>query len=90
MNLSGDEWKKMSSSDIMALDRTQLVNAEDIVIDTNQCVDVRIKSYLQQTGNPFAWTVGEYILQIGFQEDTDELIDDRILLLAKRRAQITI
>ena len=28
--------------------------------------------------------VGEYILQVGFAEGTEELIDDRMILLAKK------
>ena len=90
MDLSIEELKRMQSLHIMELKREELANAEDIVIDTKKCVESRIKSFIKQTGNPFAQNVGEYILQIGFMEGTDDLIDDRMVLLTKRKTQITV
>ena len=90
MELSIEELKRMQSMNIMDLKREELANAEDIVIDTKKCVESRIKSFIERTGNPFAQNVGEYILQVGFMEGTDDLIDDRMILLTKRKTQITI
>lgn len=90
MNLSIEELKRMQSMDIMELKREELVNAEDIVIDTKECLESRIKAYIEQTGNPFAQNVGEYILQTGFMEGTTDLIDDRLILLIKRKTQIMV
>ena len=75
---------------IMDLKREELADAEDIVIDTEKCVESRIKSFMEQTGNPYALNVGEYILQIGFMDETDDLIDDRMILLTKRKTQIMV
>lgn len=80
--------REMQQINIMDLDRSQLVKAEDIVIDTEKCVESRIRSFMEQTKNPFAQNVGEYILQVGFMEGTNESIDDRMLLLTKRKTQI--
>ena len=90
MDLSIEELKRMQSMHIMELKREELANAEDIVIDTKKCVESRIKSFMEQTGNPFAQYVGEYILQIGFMEGTEDLIDDRMILLTKRKTQIMV
>lgn len=90
MNLSIEELKRMQSMNIMDLKREELADAEDIVIDTEKCVESRIKSFMEQTGNPYALNVGEYILQIGFMEETDDLIDDRMILLTKRKTQIMV
>ncbi len=90
MGLSIEELKRMQSMNIMDLKREELANAEDIVIDTKKCVESRIKSFMEQTGNPYAQNVGEFILQIGFMEGTDDLIDDRMILLTKRKTQITV
>lgn len=90
MDLSIEELKRMQSMNIMDLKREELANAEDIVIDTERCVENRIKSYMEQTGNPFAQNVGEYILQIGFMEGTNDTIDDRMILLTKRKTQIMV
>lgn len=90
MNLSIEELKRMQNMDIMELKREELTNMEDIVIDTTKSVESRIKSFMEQAGNPFAMNVGEYILQIGYMEGTNELLDDRMVLLAKRTAQILV
>lgn len=90
MNLSMEELKHMQNMNIMELKREQLANIEDIVIDTTKSVESRVRSFIEQTKNPFAMNVGEYILQIGYMEGTEELLDDRMVLLAKRTAQIMV
>lgn len=90
MDFSIEELKRMQSMNIMDLKREELISAEEIVIDTGRCVESRIQSYMEQTGNPFAQNVGEYILQIGFMEGTNDTIDDRMILLTKRKTQITV
>lgn len=90
MDISIEELNRMRDMNIMDLKREELTNAEDIVIDTEKCVESRIKSFLEQTKNPFALNVGEYILQIGFLEGTEDLIDDRMILLTKRKTQIML
>lgn len=89
-NMTIEELKRMQSIHIMDLKREELANAEDIVIDTEKCVESRIESYIEQTGNPFAQNVGEYILQIGHMEGATDTIDDRLILLTKRKTQIMI
>lgn len=44
-----------------------------------------INTFMEQTKNPFAQNVGEYILQIGFMEEAEDSIGDRMILLAKKR-----
>ena len=90
MNLSIEELKHMQSMNIMELKREELAHVEDIVIDSKKCVESRIESYIKQTGNPFAINVGEYILQTGFVDEEKESFDDRLILLTKRKIQITI
>lgn len=85
-----EELQRMRNMNIMELDREQLTNIEDIVIDTEASVENRIRSFMEQTKNPFAFNVGEYILQVGYMEDTEETIDDRLLLLARRKMQIMV
>lgn len=89
-NMSIEELKRLQSIHIMDLKREELANAEDIVIDTEKCVESRIESYIEQTGNPFAQNVGEYILQIGHMEGAADTIDDRLILLTKRKTQIMV
>ena len=90
MDFSIEELKRMQGMDIMELDRKELADIRDIVIDTTKSVSSRIRSFLEQTGNPFAMNVGEYILQIGFMEGAEDSIDDRMILLTKRKTQIMV
>ena len=90
MYVTIEQLKAMQFMNIMDLKREELANAEDIVMDTEQCVESRMKSFLEQTGNPFAQNVGEYIVQVGFLEETNDLIDDRMILLTKRKMQIKL
>lgn len=85
-----EQLQQMQTMNIMELERDKLANAEDIVIDMGKSVESRVRSFMEQTGNPFALNVGEYILQLGFAEGTEDLIDDRMILLARRRAQILV
>lgn len=85
-----EQLQQMQNMNIMELERDKLANAEDIMIDTGKSVESRICSFIEQAGNPFALNVGEYILQVGFAEGTEDLIDERMILLARRRAQIMI
>lgn len=87
---SMEQLKQMQDMNIMELDRDQLVNAEDIIIDTQMSAEERISSFIGQTKNPFAWKYGEYIVQIGFMEETDDSIDDRMILLMRRKTQLTV
>lgn len=90
MELSIEALQKMQSVHIMDLKREELTNLEDIHIDMEKCVESRIRSFLEQTKNPYAMNVGEYILQVGFQEEATDLIDDRMVLLTKRKTQMTV
>ena len=65
MDFSIEELKRMQDMDVMELDRKELADIQDIVIDTTKSVSSRIRSFLEQTGNPFAMNVGEYILHGG-------------------------
>ena len=90
MNMTMEDLKRMQSMSIRDLKREELANVEDIVIDTRKSVESRVKSFIEQTGNPFALNIGEYIVQFGYMEGAEDTIDDRMILLAKKKAQITI
>lgn len=90
MNITIEELNRMQSINIMDLKREELANAEDIVIDAAKSVEERVKSYMEQTKNPFALNIGEYIVQFGYMEGTKDTIDERMILLTKRKTQITI
>lgn len=73
---------------IMELRREELSNAEEVVIDTSKSQSQRVQSFLGQIKNPFAQNVGEYILQIGYMDETEETLNDRMVLLARKQTTI--
>ncbi len=79
------EWQKLP---IMELRREELSNIEEIVIDSTKSRKQRVQSFLEQVKNPFAQNVGEYILQIGYLEGTEETLDDRMVLLVRKQTTI--
>ncbi len=87
MKLTGEQLNRLRHMDIMELDRVQLTDAKDIVIDMEKSVESRIEDYLEQMGNPYALKSGDYILQTGFLEDTKDTADDRMLLFLKREQE---
>lgn len=90
MDLSIEELKRMQYMNIMDLKREELAEADKIIIDAGEPMEDRIKSFMEQTGNPFAQNVGQYILQIGFVEDAETSIDECMALFARRKIQIMV
>ncbi len=90
MDLSLEELKRLQQLPITELKREDLIDMEDVVIEPKKSVEGRLLSFMEQAKNPFAQKVGEYIVQVGFMEETDDLIDDRMILLAKRKTQIMV
>lgn len=82
--------KEMKKIDIRTLNRAELTDIRDIVVDESQCAAQRVRSFLQQVGNPFAQKVGDYILVIGYDESSEDTIDDKMLQLARKSTQIVI
>lgn len=75
---------------IMELQREELPDAGEVVIDPSKTRNQRVESFLGQVKNPFAQNVGEYILQIGYMEGVEETLDDRMALLARKQAAIML
>ena len=73
---------------IMELQREDLSDADEIVIDTSKSRNQRVQSFLWQMKNPFAQYVGEYILQVGYAQGTKETLDDRMVQLVRKQTAI--
>lgn len=73
---------------IMELRREELSNADEIVIDSSKNLNQRVQSFLGQIKNPFAQNVGEYILQIGYEEGVQETLDDCMVQFVRKQTTI--
>ncbi|MCH5266314.1 MAG: hypothetical protein J1F02_10475 [Lachnospiraceae bacterium] len=85
-----EKLSELQSVPIMELKREELANADEIVIDSSKSQSSRVRSFLEQTGNPFAQNVGKYIVQIGYMEGTEDTFDDRMVLLARKQSRIEV
>lgn len=72
---------------VMELKREKVTKIEEIKIDISKSVMSRMNSYLEQTKNPFAQNIGAYIVQIGFMDETNDLIE-QIVIYNKEKIQI--
>lgn len=83
-----EQFSELQKIPITELRREELSNIEEIVIDSTESQKQRVQSFLEQMKNPFAQNVGEYILQIGYLEQTEDSLNDRMILLARKQTAI--
>ena len=79
---------EMQKIPIMELQREELSDIDEIMIFPSENQSQRMQSFLEQAKNPFAQKAGAYILQIGYMEGAEDTIDERMLLLARRKMRI--
>ena len=82
-----EELQRMKDADIMQADRDQLVEINRIEIDKSKSVESRIRTYLEQAGNPFLVKAGEYILKFTYA-DCDKDMDDRMVEYVSKMSKI--
>ena len=87
LGMTMEELQKMRDADIMEADRAQLADISDLKIDREEPVENRIRSYLEQTGNPFLVKSGEYILKFSYGEKEKDM-NDRMAEYVERIARI--
>lgn len=83
-----EQLSELQKIPIMELQREELSDADEVVIDTSKSLNQRVQSFITQMKNPFAQNVGEYILQIGYAEGAQETLDDRMVQLVRKQAAI--
>lgn len=84
-----EELQEMQSADIRQIDRDRLADISQIEIDRNQSTECRVRSYLEQTRNPFFVRSGEYVLQFQYS-DKDRDINHCMMEYLSNMAKIHI
>lgn len=77
----------IDDTDIMRADRDGLADIRDIHIDSGAPVDVKIREYVEQAGNPFLVKYGDYIIKLSYA-DTEKSMDDRMAEYVDRMARV--
>ncbi|WP_322202946.1 DUF6870 family protein [Acutalibacter intestini] len=68
----------MQNIDIRTVNPATLRDIEDVTIDTNQPKAERLKSYIEQIGNPYCYRHGKYVVKVSFA-NTDKTLEDCLL-----------
>lgn len=58
-------------------DRSQLADINDVKIDTSLPCEERIKSYVEQMGNPYIYKDGDIVVKVSFA-DTSVSLQERL------------
>lgn len=72
MNLSKD-----AVLDVKSVDRSTLRDIRGVKIDTTLPRQERVKSYVEQIGNPYCYLDGDIVVSIGYA-DTSVSLQDRL------------
>lgn len=69
--------EEMKNIDIRTVNRDDLVDIRDVVIDTNLPKEERMKSFVEQVKNPYCFKCGEVVVKLSFA-DTDITLEERM------------
>lgn len=65
------ELKVMKDRDIRSINHDELVDINDVVIDTDLPKEQRILNYLEQIKNPYCYKCGNVAVRVCFSEDSN-------------------
>lgn len=66
--LRKSELEQMKNVDIQTVDKASLVDLNDVVIDTSQPVEQRIKSFIAQMKNPYVFRIGDVAVKVNYAD----------------------
>ena len=69
--------EEMKAVDIRTVNRDELVDIRDVVIDQDAPKEEKIKSFMRQIRNPYCFKVGNVVVKTTFA-DTDATLDDSL------------
>lgn len=67
--------EEMKNVDIRTVDKSILVDLNDVYIDTTLSVEDRIKSFIEQVRNPYVFKVGDIAVKVVYQDSGPSLQD---------------
>ena len=73
-----EELEAMKNVDVRTVNPATLRDIRDVKINTALPKEQRIQDYIRQTGNPYCYRHGKYVVKISFA-DTDVTLEDRLV-----------
>ena len=71
-------FEDMQNIDIRTVKPATLRDIEDVTVDTSLPKTERMKSYIEQIGNPYCYRHGKYVVKVSFA-NTDKTLEDCLL-----------
>ena len=71
-------FEDMQNVDIRTVNPATLRDIEDVTVDTSLPKSERMKSYIEQIGNPYCYRHGKYVVKVSFA-NTDKTLEDCLL-----------
>ena len=75
---SMEQIEAMQNVDIRTVDPTGLRDIREVKVNTDLPKRERILDFIRQTGNPYCYRHGKYVVKVSFT-DTDVTLEDRML-----------
>lgn len=69
------EIQEMKNVNLLAVDKTQLVDINAIKINHDLLKEERILDFIRQIGNPYCFKIGDAVVKLKFSEDGITLED---------------
>lgn len=69
--------KKLPQTDVRTVNRTTLVERKNVKLDSGLSRDERMRSYIEQIGNPYCYLDDGVVVKISFM-DTEVTLEDRL------------
>ena len=73
-----EQIEAMQNVDIRTVDPTGLRDIREVKVNTDLPKRERILDFIRQTGNPYYYRHGKYVVKVSFT-DTDVTLEDRML-----------
>ena len=69
------ELDRLKETDILKVDKNELVDINDVNIDESLPMYERICSYIDQVKNPYCYKVGNIVVKVDYTEDAPTFIE---------------
>ena len=68
-------YDEMKNVDIRTVDKSKLVNIDDVIININDKPEKKIQDYIRQVKNPYCFLCNGYAVKISFAENNRTIED---------------
>lgn len=76
--MNGIDFDEMKKVDVRTVDRSTLKDINDVVVNTALPKEDRLRSFIEQIGNPYCYKCGDLVVKVSFAENTSATLEDRL------------